>query len=85
MPYSQGLSNNPYRETIQPKSCIGTTFFEIHSNIFLLSTPSIPTGLFPVSLSVKMLKRSYLFSILDACLARLNLLYLIILAILAER
>ena len=38
MPSSQGLSNNPYPESIQPNSRIDTYFFKIHSNIVLPST-----------------------------------------------
>ena len=39
MPSSQGLSNNPYPESIQPNSRIDTYFFKIHSNIVFSSMP----------------------------------------------
>ena len=41
MPHSQGLSNNPYREPINPIPRIDTYFFKVHSNIVLPSTPTL--------------------------------------------
>ena len=39
MPHSQGPSNNPYPERINPIPRIETYLFKIHSNIVLPSMP----------------------------------------------
>ena len=41
MPYSQELSNNPYREQNQPNSRTDTCFFKAQSNIVLPSMPRL--------------------------------------------
>ena len=83
--HSQGLPSKPYPDTNESVSHIATYFFRIHSNIVLPSTPRPPKGLFPVGLSVKILKALLPSSILATCPAHLNLLDLITLTILGER
>ena len=78
MPYSQGLSNNPYPEPNQPNS----------RSILILSSHlrlDFRKGLFPVGVPVKILKVLLPSSILATGPAHLNLLDLITLTILGER
>ena len=72
MPHSQGLSNNPHLSQINPIPLINTYFFNIHSNIVLPSTSRLPTGLFPLDLTVKILKALLPSSILATYSANLN-------------
>ena len=55
-PHSQKLSNNAYPEPKLPIPRVDTYFFEIHSNIVLPSSLGLPKGLFPVGLSITILK-----------------------------
>ena len=73
MPRSQGLSNNPYFELIQPIPRTDTNFFKVHSNIVL------GLGLHKVSVGVpvNILKAFLPSSILTTWPAHLNLLDLI--------
>ena len=78
--HSQGLSN-PYREPINPISCIDTYLFKVHSNI----ASHLRLGLLKGLLPVKTIKALLSSSILATCPAHLNLLDLITLTILGER
>ena len=86
MQHSQELSNNPYPKPNQPNY---PQLVPISSrSILILSSHlrlGLPKGLFPVGLSVKILKAVLPSSILATCPAHLNLVDLITLAILRER
>ena len=66
MPHSQGLSNNPYPEPNQPNS-LSLQILSSHLRL------SLPKGLFPVGLPVKIFKALLPSSILATCHAHLNL------------
>ena len=79
MPHSQGLSNNPYPELNELNSSYWYIF--LLRPIPILSSHlrlDLPNGLFPVVLSVKILKALLPSSILATCPAYLNLLQLAI-------
>ena len=82
MPHSQGLSNNSYPESNQPKF---PALLPISSrSILILSSHlrlGLPKGLFPAGLLVQILKVLLPSSILATCPAHLNLLDLITLTI----
>ena len=85
MPHSQGLSNNPYPERINPIPHIDMYFL---TSILILSSHirlSLPKGLFPVGLPTKILKTLVNYAILVTSPAHLNFIDLITLAILGER
>ena len=82
MPHAQGFFNNPYPEPDQSNSPISLWYILILSSHLRLG---LPKGLFPVSLTVKILKALLLSSILPTWPADLNRLELITLAILGER
>ena len=59
MPHSKGLSNNPYPEPNQPN--YPHWYLYLQGPILMLSSHlrlDLPKGLFPVGLSVKILKAS---------------------------
>ena len=63
LPHSQGLSNNPYPEQINPITRIDTYFFNIHSNIFIPHLRlGIPKGHFPACVPHKTFKAPYFLS-----------------------
>ena len=81
MPHSQGLSNNPYAKSTQLLALIPIS----SRSILILSSNlriGLPKGLFPVGLTVKILKALLPSSILATGPAHLNLLDLITLTIL---
>ena len=75
----------PILGRINPIPRIDTYFTNVHFNIVLPSTPSLPKGLFPVDLPVKMLKALLPPSILATWPVHLNPLDLITLTIWGER
>ena len=78
----QGLSNIPILSRINPIPHTDPCFLKIFfCNTAFISTPSLPRGLFPVSLPVKMLK-VLLTLILAVCPA--HILHLVTLKVLAE-
>ena len=82
--HSLSLSNNPYPEPNQPPTLIPIS----SRSILILSSHlclSLPKGIFPVGLPVKILKALLPSSILATCPVHLNLLDFITLTILGER
>ena len=73
MPYSQGLSNNPYPVPNQPHF---PALIHISSRYILILSShlrlGLPKGLFPVGLPVNILKALVLSFILATCSAHLN-------------
>ena len=76
-PHSQGLSNNPYPEPIQHNSSYDIYYFKVHCSTVFPPRLDLPEGLFPVGLTVKILKAHQPSSILATWPAYLNLLDLI--------
>ena len=70
---------------INPITRIDAHLFKIYSNSVLLSTPSLPKGLFPAGIPIKILKVLLPSFILNTWPAHLYLLELITLTILRER
>ena len=60
MPHSQGISDIPVLSQINPIPRIDTYFFKVHSNIAPHLHLSLPKGLFPVGIPVKILKTFWL-------------------------
>ena len=56
IPHSQGISNNPYPEPNQQIPGIDTYFYKIHLVLPSHLRLGLPKGLFPVGVSVKILK-----------------------------
>ena len=81
----KGFPIIPILSQINPITRIDTYIFKVHSSIVLPSTLRPPKGLFPVGLSVKLLKALLPSSILATCPVHLNLLDLITLTIFGER
>ena len=75
----------PILSRFNPISHIDTYFFKAHSNIVLPPTPSLPKGVCPVGLPVKILKALLPSSILTTWPVLLSLLDLITVSILGER
>ena len=75
----------PILGRINPISRIDTYFFKFPSNIVVHLRFSLPKGLFPLDLPVKILKALVPYSIMVKWLAHFNLLNLITLTILDER
>jgi hypothetical protein len=63
-PYSQGLLIIPIQSRINPIPHIYTYLFKLHSNIAPYLCLVLPKGMFPVGLSVNILKTLLPYSIL---------------------
>ena len=72
LPQSEGFSNDPIAVRINVIPRIATYFFKNHSNIVFHLRLDLSKGIFPVGVSVKILKDPLLSSILTTWPAHLN-------------